>query len=192
MCNTDKKEFEKNWALLCIIQELEQPCDSLNRIKEFLDEAHLTHNRIDTYLKITKYGIKVCSHADIIESIDAQPLEYIKKLSKKTIQEQLLNFSLYPFNALNANYREKNNGNSLLHALCEQKLDDQEFETISNFLAEKNIELNCLNTKDLTPLAYGLSLNISNNKQEILKKLGCKDKTNKNQKVTFTPDTQEH
>ncbi len=205
LCAINKDEFEKKWVLISVIQELEQHCCSLNTINEFLTDAQETMDEgdknnqtfknyvdcINTYVQIAQHGIKICSHHDSIEAFEAQPFEHIKELSKKTNKELSRSLSLYSLIMLNENYKQKNNGNSLLHALCEQKLDDIEFETVSHFLIHNDLGFNCLNTQKLTPLAYGISLNISEKKQQILKALGCKVETKNNRKITLSSGIQE-
>jgi hypothetical protein len=200
LCTHNKDDFKKKWAFLCVMQELDQHCSSLNVINEFLRDAQETMNNdeknnqtfknyrecINSYTQVANHGIKICSHHESIEALDAQPFEYIKELSRKTNKELSHSLSLYPIIILNENYKEKNNGNTLLHALCEQKLNDEEFETLSHFLIHNDVGFNCLNAQNLTPLAYGLSLNLSEKRQQILKQFGCKVETKNKRKITFS------
>lgn len=137
----------------------DQPSSLLQEKNRFLANAITA---LDRAITICDYkDIEECELSDFINLIDPISIEVsMKKLHKQ-----------YDLKTMNSRYQDKNDANSLFHALCDSNFTHQQLDTIIGILVNHvYIDISEPNKQGQTPLAYAISKNMDNEYIEVIKK----------------------
>lgn len=103
----------------------------------------------------TKCAIKKYEHKDLINALNKNPLEIIIEYAQKSSYESMIDLihPIYPFNKINQAYK-KNTGKTLIHALCDAKIFQEDFSVLLRIFNADNICINDHCSQGQTALDY--------------------------------------